>query len=346
MSASVRLQRPTSLQDLSGAKKVAVLLMALGEEQSAEIARSLSPEEMENVSFEIARLDQVDSGLVEAVLREWQEMGQAARFVAEGGTEYARRLLVRAVGEPRANQVLARIESQLSETLTLAPLKKADAQQVAALIRNEHPQTVALIVAHLPPRQAGDVLRELSPELGGRILLRMARMEKVLPDVLQVVERILGSGTQLSFAESSMVSGGPAAVAGVLNQLVGGMDRELLERMAQEDPEFVKNIKELMFVFEDILRLDDQVVAKILREVETRDLSLALKVASDPLKEKILGVMTGRAREALMEEMEFLGAVRMKEVEEAQGRVVSAVRALEEAGEIEIGGGDDDVMVV
>ncbi|TVR54306.1 MAG: flagellar motor switch protein FliG [Gemmatimonadales bacterium] len=345
-SSSMKLQRPGSVQDLPGARKVAILLMALGEEASAEITQTLSPEEMESVSFEIARLERVDPQMVDAVLAEWKEMEQAAHFVAEGGTAYARRLLVKAFGETKANQILKRVEAQLSETLTLAPLKKADAQQVAALIRNEHPQTLALIVAHLPPRQAGEVLRELPAEIGSRILFRMARMEKVLPDILQVVERILGSGSQLSFAESSMVSGGPEAVANVLNQLVGGMDRELLDGMAELDAELARDIKELMFVFEDILQLDDQAVARILREVETREMALALKVASEPLKEKMLSVMTGRARDALLEEMEFLGAVRVKEVEEAQGRVVSAVRALEESGEIVISRGEDDVMVV
>ncbi len=345
MTSGVLVQRGIKTGELSGARKVAILLMALGEEASAQVTRTLSPEEMESVSFEIAQLERVDPSLVEAVLSEWKETEQAAHFMAEGGKEYARRLLVAAVGETRADQILRRIEAQLAESLTLTPLKKADAQQVAGLIRNEHPQTVALIAAHLPAAHAADVLRELPVELGSRVLLRMGRMDKVLPDVLQVVERMLGSGAQLSLSENSMASGGPAAVAEVLNQLVGGFDRELLDVMETMDGDLARHVKDLMFVFEDILRLDDQAVSRILREVETRDLALALKVASDPLREKILTVMTGRARDALTEEMEFLGAVRMKEIEEAQGRIVSSVRSLDEAGEILIRGGDDDVMV-
>lgn len=324
---------------------MAILLMALGEESAASITRALSPEEMESISYEIARLERVDPSLVDAVLREWRETEQAAHFVAEGGTDYARRLLVKSFGEARANQILKRVETQLAETLTLAPLKKADARQVAGLIRHEHPQSMALIIAHLPPRQAGEVLRELPPDMGSRILFRMARMEKVLPDVLQVLERVLSASTQLSFAESSLVSGGPVAVANILNQLVGDMDRQLLDGMAGIDAELAQTIKELMFVFEDILRLDDQAVSRILREVDTKEMAMALKVASESLREKVLGGMTGRARDALLEEMEFLGAVRMKEVEEAQGRIVATVRALEEAGEVVIRGGEDDVMV-
>jgi flagellar motor switch protein FliG len=327
--------------ELSGPKKVAILLMALGEEASSAVTRRLPPEEVEAISYEIARMDQVAPEIAEAVLVEWKETERAVQFVSEGGTDYARRVLVKAFGESRAREVLTRIEAQLSETLTLAPLRKADPQQVAALIRSEHPQSMALVLVHLPPAQAGEVLRELSTDMGGDVLLRMARMEKILPDVLKVVEGVMGAGNQISFAESSSAGGGPESVAGILNELTGGMDKELLDQIAEADSELSQSIKDLMFVFEDILNLDDQAVTRVLREVETQELALALKVASDPLKDRILSAMTGRARDALTEEMEFLGPVRMRDVEEAQGRVVSTVRQLEEEGEIVISGGGD-----
>ncbi len=341
MGSGLVLHRPSSSMELTGPRKVAILLMALGEEASSEITKSLPPEDVEAISYEIARMDRVDPGVVQAVLEEWRQTEEAAQFVAEGGTEYARRVLVKAFGEPRATQILKRVQAQMSETLTLGTLQKADPRQVAAVLRPEHPQTMALVLAHLPRRQTADVLRELSPEVGSRVLYRMARMEKVLPDVLQLVERVMGSETQVSFSGSSHKSGGPEAVAGVLNELTGGLDKDLLDRMAQVDAELSRSIKDLMFVFEDILRLDDTAVARLLREVETKDLALSLKVASDDLKSKIMAAMTGRAREALNEEMEFLGPVRVRDVEEAQGRVVGAVRQLDEDGEIVIGGGDD-----
>ncbi|TVP45372.1 MAG: flagellar motor switch protein FliG [Gemmatimonadales bacterium] len=341
MGTALTLQRPAGTAELSGARKVAILLMALGEEASSEITRTLPPEDVEAISFEIARLDRVDPAVMEAVLKEWKETETAAQFVAEGGQEYARRILVKAFGEQKANQILKRIEAQISETLTLAPLQKADPRQVAAVLRQEHPQTVALALAHLPARQTAGVLKEMSPELGTQVLFRMARMEKVLPDVLQLVERVLGSGTQISFTGNSMSSGGPEAVAGILNELASGLDRDLLDRMAGMDAELSGSIRDLMFVFEDVIRLDEQAMTRLLREVDTREMALALKVVSDPLREKMLAAMTGRARDALLEEMEFLGPVRVRDVEEAQGRVVAIVRQLEDDGEITLAGAAD-----
>ncbi len=330
--------------ELTGTQKVAVLLMALGEEASSQVTRSLPPEDVETISFEIARLGRVEPTVVNAVLKEWQETERAAFSLAEGGTDYAKRILVKAFGEQKASQIFKRIEAQLSQTLILGPLQRADARQIAAFIRNEHPQTMALVLAYLPSRQTSDVLREIPSELGSEILLRMARMEKVLPDVLQVVERILGADTKVTFQGSTLTTGGPEAVASVLNELSGSLEKELLDGLARQDQELSRQIKELMFVFEDIVRLDDDTITRILREVENRTIALALKVASEELKERILGGLTARARGALLEEMEFLGPVRMREVEEAQSEVVSTIRAMEEAGQITISGGDD-VMV-
>ncbi|TVR64201.1 MAG: flagellar motor switch protein FliG [Gemmatimonadales bacterium] len=331
-------------EEIPGPRKAAILLMALGDDVSSKITRHLPPEEVEALSYEIARMDRVEPALVEKVLEEWEQTERAAQFVAEGGTDFARRILTKAFGQERADQILSRIEVQLSETLTLAPLQKADPQQVAGLIRNEHPQTMALVLAHLDAQQAGFILKELDSRKASGILMRMALVDKVLPEVLQVVERVLGAGGEVSLSQGGATRGGPIAVASVLNELVGGLEKELLDQMSEVNPELAQEIKDLMFVFEDILKLDDDAVTRIMREVDVRDMATALKVASEPLKEKMLGVMTTRARDALTEEMEFMGPVRMREVEEAQGKVVGTIRSLEEAGEIVVSGGRD-VMV-
>jgi flagellar motor switch protein FliG len=332
--------------EIPGPRKAAILLMALGEATSTRIARHLAPEEVEALSFEIARMERVEQAVVERVMNDWEQAERAANFVADGGTDFARRILNKTFGQERAEQILGKIEVQLSETLMLAPLQNADPQQVAGLIRNEHPQTMALVLAHLEGRQSGLILKEIEPRKASEILIRMAKIDKVLPEVLQVVERVLGTKGEVSLAQGGATRGGPSAVADVLNELAGGLDKELLNKMAESDPVLAQEIRDLMFVFEDILKLDSDAVARIMREVDVRDMAMSLKVASESLKAKMLGGMTSRARDALLEEMEFMGPVRIREVEQAQARVVSVIRSLEEAGEIVIiASGGEDAMV-
>ncbi|HSW31152.1 MAG TPA: flagellar motor switch protein FliG [Longimicrobiales bacterium] len=343
MTGAAVARRGTA-DEFTGRQKVAVLLMALGEEASAEITKNLSPEEIEAISFEIAKMDRVDPSLVEEVLNEWQHTEQAAFSLASGGVDYARRVLEKAFGSSRASQVLKRIESQLHDHFSLARLRNADPQQLAAIIRNEHPQTVALILAFLDPGQVAGVLKERDSSLGSDVLLRIARMEKVLPDVLRIIEDSVGAETDLSLSGDSSQAGGPAAVAEVLNLVSATLEKDLLDGVANVDPALSEQIKNLMFVFEDIVQLDDRGITRLLRDVETRELSLALKLASEELKARMLGSLSTRARDALVEEMEFLGPVRVSDVEAAQANIVKLARALEEAGEIVIGGGDDLVV--
>lgn len=333
-----------SAEDYSGREKVAILLMALGEEQSAIITQRLPAEEVEAISFEIARMDDVDPKVVEAVLMEWQSNEQAAFALAEGGVDFARRVLEKAFGPQKAAVVLKRIEAQLHDHISLSHLRNADAQQLTAMIRNEHPQIIALTMAYLDPGQTAAVLKELDPSTRADILLRMARMDKVLPDVLGIVQESLGSESDLTISADGTVAGGPEAVAEVLNLVASGLEKELLEGVAEEDPDLSEQIKDLMFVFEDIGKLDDKGISRLLRDVETRELSMALKLASDELKDRIMGTLSSRARDALLEAMEFLGPVRVSDVEQAQASVVKMARALEEAGEIVIGSTDDLVI--
>lgn len=331
--------------ELSGRQKVAVLCMALGPEFAAKIAKQLNPEEMEAISFEIARLENVTGQMADAVLKEWHETIRAADFLAEGGVDYAREILERAFGKDKAEDMLQRIETQLADTAGLHRLRKADPQQLGNMLRNEHPQTIALILAHLEPAHTAAVLKEIESSTGVEVIYRMARMEKISPEMLQLIERSLANETDLQVTQGMSTSGGPKAVAAVLNLVVPSLEKDLLERLAQRDPELCEQVKNQMFMFEDIIGLDDRSVQRLLREVDTKELALALKAASEELRKRIMGAMSNRAVEALREEMDFMGPVRVRDVETAQTRIVAQVRLLEEAGEIVITAGGDDVLL-
>jgi flagellar motor switch protein FliG len=331
--------------ELNGLQKVAILCMALGAESAAKITQRLTNDEVEAISFEIARMEHVPPGTADEVLAEWVESAMAAGSLTEGGIEYARAMLEKALGPQKAAQVLKRIQSQLADTAGLQRLRTADPQQLGSLFRNEHPQTIALILSHLSAPQTAAVLKELDPALGGEVIFRMARMEKVSPEMLLLIERALGD-TDLSIAQGMSSSGGPQAAAAVLNLMSTSLERELMNGVASRDPALADQIKNLMFVFEDISTLDDRAVQRMLREVDGKELALALKASSEELKTRIKGAMSQRAVAALTEEMELLGPVRMRDVEAAQANIIAQIRKLEEAGELVLnGGGTDDVVV-
>lgn len=330
--------------ELSGRQKTAILLMAVGAEASAQITQSLAPEEVEEITLEIARMGRVDPATVEAILEEWAQTERAAFSLAQGGVDYARRVLEKTFGPKKAQQVLKRIEAQLHHTISLAHLRHADVQQLSALIRNEYPQTIALILAFLEPDQTAEILKTFDTHAGSDILLRLARMDKVLPDVLELIEESLGEESNLSLSGDGSVAGGPSAVAEVLNLMSTGAEKDLLDGVAEVDVELSEKIKDLMFVFEDICKLDATAITRLLRDVQTKELSMALKLASDELKDKILESMSSRARDSLLEEMEFLGPMRVSDVEQAQSDIVKMARALGDAGEIVIGASDDMVV--
>lgn len=332
-------------EDLTGIQRAAVFLMTLGPEESSLITSLMTPDELERITLEIARLDYVPVDVAESVLAEWRETERAAFSLAQGGVETARQILEAALGPERAAQVLERIEHELRETEGFRNLRLADPQQLASVLRNEYPQTIALILAHLQPIQVAEVVKLLDPDLGSEALYRMARMEKVHPEVLQVVDRSLSHDTALTISQDMTAAGGPSAVAEVLNLLPSSLEKELLAGIDRQDSELCEEVKGLMFVFEDIRNLDDRSLQTLLRDVETKDLALALKVSSDELKERIRSMLSQRASSALDEEMEFLGPVRLRDVEGAQAAIIKRVRALEEAGEVTISGGADDIIV-
>ena len=328
----------------TGRQKAAILCMALGAEGAAKITQKLSPEEAEAISFEIARMDRLAPDDAEGVLLEWIETSVASQALNSGGVDYARETLEKAFTTQNAQHILKRVVSQLADSTGLRRLRTADPQQVATMFRNEHPQTVAMILAHLMPQQAAAVLKEIAPMNAADIAFRIAKMEKVSPDMLQLIEKSLGSDTDLNIQQGMSAAGGPAAVAAVLNLMQGTMEKEILAQVAARDLTLSEQIKHLMFVFEDVIGLDDKSVQRILRDVDNKTLALALKGASAELRTRIIGQMSQRASQALADEMEMLGPVRMRDVETAQMGIVAQIRTLEESGEVVLGASADDLV--
>jgi flagellar motor switch protein FliG len=343
-TALIRSDR-SFLPELSGPQKVAVLCMALGSDSAAKITQRLSPDEVDAISFEIARMERVDMRTVESVMEEWMTSVMAIDSLATGGLDIAREILEKAFGQRKAQQVLERIQSQLANTAGLHRLRNADPQQLGNMLRTEHPQTIAVILTHLEPLHTANVLKEIEPEIGADVVFRMARMEKVSPELLQIIERSLSAETDLSPTGGMSASGGPAAVAAVLNYMTASLEKVLLDGVQSKDPALCDQIKNLMFVFEDIQSLDNRSLQRVLRDVDAKELALGLKAASTELKSKIMAAMSQRAVQALTDEMEMMGPMRMRDVEGAQANIVAVVRRLEEAGEIVLGGSEDDVVV-
>jgi flagellar motor switch protein FliG len=345
MPPSTALTRVNQQQDFNGRQKAAILCMALGAEQAAKITQKLSTDEVELISFEIARMERVAPERAEGVLLEWIESTVAAEALSTGGVDYARDILEKAFNVQKAQSILKRVVSQLADSTGLRRLRNADPQQIANMLRNEHPQTVALILAHLPFPQAAAVLKESDPSASGQVAYRMAMMEKVSPDMLLLIERSLGADTDLDFQQGLARAGGPAAVAAMLNLLQGTLEKQILEKVAEMDPALSEQIKNLMFVFEDLRGIGDRDIQRVLRDVDTKTLALALKGASSELRVRVTSQMTQRAVAALTDAMELLGPTRMKDVETAQAQIVTQARALEDAGEIVLNGAGDDLVV-
>lgn len=330
---------------LTGRQKVAIVCMAIGSEHAAKLTAALQAEEAEVVALEMAQLDRVPPAIVEMVLAEWLELTIGVDSLSAGGVEFARDVLERAFGQVKAAAILKRIQGQLADSDRFGRLRRADPQQLSNTLRGEHPQTIALILAHLDPAQVAAILRELEPTMGGEVMFRIARMEKVAPEMISLVERAIGSEADLAFSQGLSSVGGPAAVAAILNLVSSSLEKEVLDLVTEKDPQLSDQIKNLMFVFEDLSALDDKSLQRLLREVDVKQLSLALKAASPELRTKIMGTMSQRAVAGLKEEMEFLGPVKMRDVEAAQSDIVSKVRALEETGEIVMSSGSDDVLI-
>lgn len=335
---------PTS-EPLTGPQKAAVLCMALGKEQGAKVMQLLTPAEIEMVGREIAALRSVRSTVIENVLAEFQTTARTIQSEAQGGVEYARELLEAAMGAERAAGTLAKIRDRLVPT-PIGRLNTAPPETVAGLLRGEHPQAIALVLARLEPTHAAGVVERLEAPLAADVTFRMARMDKVSPDMVAAIEAGLGSKVDLTTTSDLLPSGGPNVVAKMLNCTPPELEASLLGGISERDAELAGTIRDLMFVFEDLMLFDGRAMQRLLREVDTKELALALKVASDPLKQLIFKNMSERAGAAVQEEVELLRGVKVKDVEAAHQRIVQTVRALQESGEIPVvrRGATDDVV--
>lgn len=330
---------------LTGHQKIAVLCMSLGTEAAAEITRRLSVKDAEAVATEIAQMDTVPQTLTDQVLAEWEDKQTEVRSVAGGGPEYARELLQRTFDSGKAAAVLSRLDDQGSDRAERFGLSGADPKQLVNLVKNEHPQAVAIVLSFLDDETAAGVLEKLGAEAATDVVHRMATMEKVSPEVLEIVADSMRAGSRIFLAGDLSEAGGTKTVAAVMNRVGNGADEQIFNGLNQRNPEIFEEVKQLMFVFEDLINLDKKSLQKLLQNVESKTLALSMKVASDGVREKIQGVMSQRALSALKTEMDFLGAVRASEVTEAQAQVIEAARALEAQGEIVLSTGDGDDFI-
>lgn len=332
-------------KELTGKQKAAILLISLGPDISAEIYKHLTEEEIEKLTLEISSIKKVDTEKKEEVMEEFHNLAVAQEYISQGGIGYAKMILEKALGTEQANTIINRLTSSL-QVKPFDFARKADPNQILNFIQNEHPQTIALILSYLDANQAAQILSNLPEEMQADVARRIALMDSTSPDVIYEVEQILEQKLSATFTHDYTQTGGIEAVVDVLNGVDRTTERTILEELAEKDPELAEEIKKRMFVFEDIVTLDNRAIQLIIRDCENEDLLLALKVASDEVKEIIFKNMSSRMRETFKEELEIMGPVRLRDVEEAQGRIVAVIRRLEESGEIIIArGGGDDIIV-
>jgi flagellar motor switch protein FliG len=339
-------QLTTDPANLSGTQKAAILLISLGAELSAQVFKAMNDDEIEELTTEISRLPNVPALTTGDVLDEFHQMALAQEYIAQGGVAYASEVLERALGPKRAREILERLKGQI-QPAAFEIVKKVDPKNLLDFIRREHPQTIALILANMDPKQAAQILSELSPDLQPDVVLRIATMDKTNPEVIKQIESILEDRLSSLFTQEVSISGGVKSVAEIMNRLDRSTERTLLGTLQDQDGELAENIRRLMFTFEDIVHVDDRGVQRILKEIDQRDLALALKAAGAEVGGKIFKNMSERAATLLKEEIGYLGPVRLRDVEESQRRIVEVVRRLEESGEIIVQGrgGQDDVVV-
>lgn len=333
------------LSELTGRQKAAILLIALGPDVSARVFKNLREDEIEDLTLEIAAMQRVEPEHKDAVMVEFQELCLASEYISQGGIEYAKEVLEKALGSDRAHEVIAR----LTASLQVRPFdfaRKADPSQLLGFIQNEHPQTIALIMAYLQPEQAGIILSALPADRQADVARRLATLDRTSPDVLREIESTLERKLSSFMIQDFTAAGGVESAVEVLNRVDRVTERTIMDTLEEEDPELADEIRKRMFMFEDIVKLDDRAIQQVIREVDSRDWALALKTVSDDVANAIYRNMSKRAGDMLKEDIEYMGPVRLRDVEEAQQRIVSTIRRLEETGEIIISrGGEDEIIV-
>ena len=331
--------------EISGVQKAAILLIALGPEKSSQIFKHLKEEEIEELTLEIANTKSITTQTKDEVIKEFYEICLAQQYIAEGGIGYAKELLENALGTDKAMEVIGRLTASL-QVKPFEFVRKADASQLLNFIQDEHPQTIALILSYLTAGQAAQIIPALPPDRQADVAMRIATMDRTSPDVIKEVERVLETKLASLVNQEYNVIGGVDAVVEILNTVDRGTEKHIMESMEIEEPELADEIRKKMFVFEDILLLDDRAIQRVLRDVDNSDLAIALKGANEQVQNAIFNNLSKRLASMIKEDMDFMGPVRMKDVEEAQQKIVNIIRKLEDSAEIVISrGGGDEIIV-
>lgn len=331
--------------ELTGRQRAAVLLISLGPDVSAQVYKHLTEEEIEKLTLEISSVKKVESQQKEEIIEQFHQIALAQDYISQGGIGYAKTVLEKALGENEASSIINRLTSSL-QVRPFDFARKADPSQILNFIQNEHPQTIALVLSYLDSEQSAQILSELPQDTQADIARRIAIMDSTSPEIISEVEQILERKLSTTVTQDYTQTGGIEAVVEVLNGVDRSTERTILDSLEIQDPELAEEIKKRMFVFEDIVTLDNRAIQRVIREVENEDLMLSLKVASEEVKEVVFKNMSNRMSETFKEEMEFMGPVRLRDVEESQTRIVAVIRRLEEVGEIVIArGGGDDIIV-
>jgi flagellar motor switch protein FliG len=330
---------------LNGEQKAAILLISLGPEISSDVFKELKEEHVEQVALQIANLKKVSPAERDAVMEETYQLSMAEEYISQGGVDYARDVLEKALGEQRAIEIINRLQGALQMT-PFDFIKRTDPQQLLNFIQNEHPQTISLILAHLNAEHGATILSALPGEIQVDVAQRIAVMERATPDIIMEIEKVLERNIASVFTQEMTAAGGVRSVAEMLNRVDRSTEKAIMEKLEETNPDLADEIKRLMFVFDDLLLIDDKSIQRILRDVDQKDLILALKGASEEVKAKIFKNMSQRARALIQEEMEVMGPTRLKNTEEAQQKIVNTIRQLEEMGEIVVSrGGEEEVFV-
>ena len=332
-------------EEINGLQKAAILMIALGPEKSAAIFKHLKEDEVEELTLEIANTRSITPQVKESVVNEFYQVCLAQQYIAEGGINYAKELLEKSFGAEKAMDVIGKLTASL-QVKPFEFVRKADAAQLLNFIQDEHPQTIALILSYLAPGQAAIIVSALPPDRQADVTKRIAVMDRTSPDVIKEVEKVLESKLSSLVNQDYTIIGGVDAVVEILNTVDRGTEKHIMETLEIEEPELADEIRKKMFVFEDILLLDDRAIQRVLRDVDNSDLAIALKGSNEDVQNAIFNNLSKRLAVMIKEDMEFMGPVRMKDVEEAQQKIVNIIRKLEDAAEIVISrGGGDEIIV-
>ncbi len=329
---------------LNGFQKAAIVMIALGADLSAKVLKHLPEEEIEQVSQQISLMENIPKEVQAAVIEEFIELTQAREYLLHGGYKYAREVLEKALGPQKAEEILNKVAVTI-QNIPFSSLRRTDARQLLSFIRDEHPQTIALILTYLVPEQAALILSSLPNEKQSDVARRVAVLERISPEVVREVERVLERKLSMVTQQDQAV-GGLKTLVNILNRVDRSTEKTILEELEASDPDLADEIRKQMFVFEDIVKLHDTAIQRVLREVDTKDLARAMRGANEEVNERIFKNMSRRAADMLRDEIQYMGPIRLREVEEAQQKIVQIIRRLDETGEIIIARGGEDAILI